>query len=112
MFNHPKNPEAVTWSKIMNVVISQALATGLPVIATIHSGLPDQVKDGKNGFLVDEGDFESLAERILYFMDHFELWPQFSDFGRSHVEDKYDSAKLIDKQIQYYEEVLREQHTT
>ena len=66
----------------MNTIISQALATGLPVITTRHSGLPDQVIDGKNGFLVDEGDFTSLAERIIYFMDHpgnlapnERLWP-------------------------------------
>lgn len=92
----------------MNVIISQALATGLPVITTKHSGLPDQVKDGKNGYLVDEGDFRSLAERILYFMDHLEIWPQFSAYSRKHVMENYDSAKIIDKQIQYYDELLRE----
>lgn len=92
----------------MNVVISEALATGLPVIATKHSGLPDQVIDGKNGFLVEEGDFRSLAERILYFMDHIEIWRQFSFFGRNHVKNKYDNAKIIDKQIQYYDEIIGE----
>ena len=95
----------------MNVIISQALATGLPVIATRHSGLPDQVIDGKNGFLVSEGDFKSLAKKILYFMDHVEIWTQFSIFGRNHVREKYDCAKLIDKQIKYYDEILREKHT-
>ena len=92
----------------MNVIISQALATGLPVITTRHSGLPDQVIDGKNGFLVEEGDFRSLAKKILYFMDHFEIWAQFSVFSRKHVKEKFDSTKLIDKQIQYYDEVLKE----
>lgn len=92
----------------MNVIISQALATGLPVITTNHSGLPDQVIDGKNGFLVEEGDFKSLAEKILYFMDHCEMWAQFSIFSRNHVKEKYDSTKLIDMQIQYYDEVLKE----
>ena len=92
----------------MNVVVSEALATGVPVITTKHSGLPDQVIDGKNGFLVDEGDFKSLAERILYFMEHPDIWPQFSEFGRNHVKENYDGNKLIDKQIQYYDEILRE----
>jgi colanic acid/amylovoran biosynthesis glycosyltransferase len=90
----------------MNTIISQALATGMPVITTKHSGLPDQVIDGKNGFLVDEGDFESLAERILYFMEHCEIWPQFSSFGRLHVQDNYEADRLIDKQIQYYKELV------
>jgi len=92
----------------MNTIISQALATGMPVITTKHSGLPDQVIDGKNGFLVPEGDFESLAERILYLMEHSEIWPQFGSFGRLHVQDNYEAGKLIDKQIRYYEEIVYE----
>jgi colanic acid/amylovoran biosynthesis glycosyltransferase len=94
----------------MNVVISQALATGLPVIATKHSGLPDQVVDGKNGFLVDEGDFKALAEKILYFINHPHIWPQLSISGRNHVKEKYDTDTLIDEQIRCYEEILRDSH--
>ena len=90
----------------MNTVISQALATGLPVITTKHSGLPDQVKNGKNGFLVDEGDYKSLAEKILYYMDHPEIWPEFSKFGQKHVLKNYDSKALIDEQIKYYHDVI------
>ena len=62
------------WNNFMNLVITQALATGLPVITTRHSGLPDQVKDGVNGWLVDEGDYQTLAKKIVYFLDRPELW--------------------------------------
>lgn len=84
----------------------QALATGLSVIATRHSGFSDQIKDGKNGFLVDEGDYQALAEKILYMMDHPELWPQFGRFGREYMAAHYDSRPLIDKQISYYQKIL------
>ena len=90
----------------MNVIISQALATGLPVITTRHSGLPEQVKDGKNGFLVDEGDYKALADKILYYMDHPELWVKFGKFGRKHVMKNYNSKILIEKQIDFYYQVL------
>lgn len=86
----------------------QALATGLPVIATRHSGFPDQIKEGKNGFLVAEGDYEALAEKILYMMDHPELWPQFGRFGRAYMMEHYDSSPLIEKQIAYYRNILSE----
>jgi len=89
----------------MNVIISQALATGLPVIATKHSGLPDQVKEGKNGFLVDEGDYKALADKILYYMDHPELWPEFGRFGREWVMKNYNSKILIERQIDYYKKI-------
>jgi colanic acid/amylovoran biosynthesis glycosyltransferase len=90
----------------MNLVISQALATGLPVITTMHSGLPEQIIDGKNGYLVAEGDYEALAEKIIFFMDHSEKWPQFSSFGRKHVEINYNSNTLINMQIEYYKKVI------
>ena len=90
----------------MNVIISQALATGLPVITTKHSGLPDQVKDGKNGFLVDEGNYELLAEKIIYMIEHPELWSGMGRRGREHVLLNYNSETLIEKQIDLYKEIL------
>ena len=86
----------------MNTVVSQAMATGLPVVTTHHSGLPEQVLDGKNGGVAPEGDFEALAEKILFLMDNPNLWPEFGRFGRIHAAENYDSKKLISRQIEYY----------
>ncbi len=90
----------------MNTIISQALATGLPVITTKHSGLPDQVIDQKNGFLVNEGDYVNLAEKIIDYAKHPDIWKDFSLYGRKHVLEKYDSKALIDKQLFFYKKVL------
>lgn len=84
----------------------QALATGLPAIATHHSGFPDLIKDGQNGFLVEEGNYQALAQKILYMIDHSEIWPKFGRFGRQHVLENYDSGKLIDRQIAIYQGLL------
>lgn len=46
-------------------VLLEAGATGLPVVATRHAGIPDVVTDGETGFLVAEGDVEAMAERML-----------------------------------------------
>ncbi len=92
----------------MTTSVMQALATGLPAITTDHSAFPDQIIDGRNGFLVPEGDFHALAEKILYMMDHQELWPEFGRFGREHVKKTYDSKILIEKQIKLYEQILNE----
>jgi len=91
----------------MNVVISQALASGLPVITTRHSGLPEQVIDGKNGFLVAEGDYKALAERILYMIEHPELWAGFGQFGRKHVEKNFNLKTLMNKQVELYHKVIK-----
>lgn len=84
----------------------QAQATGLAVIATRHSGFPDQVVDGENGFLVNEGDYRALAERVVYFMEHPELWSRMSRAARVHVKKNYDSSVLIKKQIELYKKFL------
>ena len=86
----------------MNTVISQAMATGLPVVTTRHSGLPEQVLDGKNGAVVPESDPNALAERIVFLIEHPELWPEFGRFARAHAKENYDSRRLIRRQIHYY----------
>ena len=91
----------------MNVIISQALATGLPVITTRHSGLPDQVKDGYNGFLVGEGDFRALADKILFLIENPDVWVKLGENGRNLVTEKYNSEKLINQQIEIYNSLIK-----
>ena len=87
-------------------MVSDALATGLPVIATRHGGLPECVVDGENGFLVDEGDYQALAERILQLSANPELLPVFGQKGRAHVARHYDAATLVRRQLDAYAEVI------
>lgn len=90
----------------MTLSVMQALATGLPSIVTRHSGFPDQVIEGKNGFLVDEGDYRTLAERILYYISHPESWSNMSDFSRAHMKNTYDNGVLMQKQIALYTSLI------
>jgi colanic acid/amylovoran biosynthesis glycosyltransferase len=90
----------------VNTIVSEAMATGLPVITTNHSGLPEQVIDGKNGAVVPEADSEALAEKILFLLEHPELWAQYGRFGRAHALENYDSKRLIANQIRYYIDLL------
>ncbi len=86
----------------MTTSVVQALAMGLPVIATNHSGFAEQVVDGVNGYLVPEGNHVALAEKILYYLDHSELWSDLSRAAREHALDKYDSKKMIEQQMAIY----------
>jgi glycosyltransferase involved in cell wall biosynthesis len=85
-------------------------------VVTRHSGLPEQVIDGVNGFVVEEGDWQALGERLLRLAAHPELLPEMSEAGRRHVEEAYNAATLIERQIAAYEEVaarspLRRRHS-
>lgn len=89
----------------MTTSVAQAAATGLPIIATNHSAFPDQVQDGYNGFLVPEGDWQALADKITYLLEHPELWPEFGRRGRQHTAARYDCEVLIERQVALYHEV-------
>ena len=57
------------------VALMEAMATGVPVISTYHSGIPELVENAFSGFLVEEGNVEQLSEAILDFSkcDEFRL---------------------------------------
>jgi colanic acid/amylovoran biosynthesis glycosyltransferase len=89
------------------VVLLDAQATGLPVIATTHCDIPDEVIDGETGLLAEEGDVEGIAQHIEYFygMDDHE-YQEFCLRARRHVEEHYDAAKNAVLLRQIYQEVV------
>jgi glycosyltransferase involved in cell wall biosynthesis len=46
------------------LVIVEAMATGIPVIASTHSGGPDIIREGREGFLLEPDDVDGLADRL------------------------------------------------
>jgi colanic acid/amylovoran biosynthesis glycosyltransferase len=87
------------------VVIMEALALGLPVVSTRHSGIPEIVEDGRSGFLVREGDVDALAERLGHLMEHREAWAVMGRAGRERVEKYHDASTALLRLEQLYETV-------
>lgn len=52
------------------VAILEAMSSGLPIVSTYHAGIPDVVKSGENGYLIEEGDVDSMAEAIVRLYDN------------------------------------------
>jgi len=88
------------------VVLMEALAQGLPVLSTWHSGIPELVQDGQSGFLVPERDVEALADRLEYLIEHPELWTRMGRAGRDYVEKHYNINTLNDRLVQLYQQLL------
>lgn len=87
-------------------VLKEAMASGLPVVSTHHSGIPELVEDGVSGLLVPERDSEALADRLAYLVDHPDRWPAMGRAGRQRIEAEFDSEKLTDGLVKLYQEVL------
>ena len=90
------------------VAIMEAMAIGLPVLATEHSGIPELIEDGISGFLVPERDVDSLAEKLDYLAGHPEVWPEMGRAGRAFVEKHHDIDKLNDRLVEIYKGLLKE----
>ena len=86
--------------------IMEAQATGMAVLSTYHSGIPELVADGKSGYLVAERDPDALAERLAYLIDHPEVWPGMGMAGRRIVEEEYNRDTLIERLLEMYRDLI------
>jgi glycosyltransferase involved in cell wall biosynthesis len=74
----------------------EALAAGRPVVATRVGGVPDVVREGEDGFLVEPGDVDALAERLARLAADPELRERLGAAGRARVIPRYSVERLVD----------------
>ena len=88
------------------VVLMEAMAMGLPVLSTQHSGIPELIENGVSGFLVPERDADALAEKLAYLIENSECWVEMGQAGRKCIEQNYDINKLNYQLVSLYKELL------
>ena len=84
------------------VSLMEAMATGLPVISTWHSGIPELVEDGVTGFLVAERDVDGLAAKIDYLRQHPQERTKLGIAGAKQVREHYNIHQLNDRLVEIY----------
>lgn len=77
-----------------SVASLEAMAMGLPVIATPIGGVVDVVQEGETGYLVPSDDFEALADRVRRLREDRELRLQMGLRGRKRVESHFDGDRI------------------
>lgn len=85
--------------------IMEALAMGKAVVATRVGGIPDLIKDGENGFLVEPNNPEMLAQKIKGLMENKTLREKFGKAGREWVSKNYEWNDGIKKFAQLFLEL-------
>ncbi len=83
----------------------EAMATGLPVVATTHGGIPEAVTDGTDGLLVPERDPAALASAALRLMSHRELMKTLSYRAQLNIRANFGDTGQIAKLETCYQEV-------
>jgi colanic acid/amylovoran biosynthesis glycosyltransferase len=87
------------------LVLQEAQASGLPVVATQHGPFAEGVLDGESAILIPERDAASLANALLTLLSHPDRWRSMGAAGRRFVEQKYDSRRLNRQLSELYSDV-------
>jgi len=88
------------------VSVIEALAAQRPAVATRVGGIPDVVRDGVDGYLVDVGDAETLAARLAELAADPAKRDAMGSEGRKRVLERYAVERLVDDVDALYRELL------
>jgi glycosyltransferase involved in cell wall biosynthesis len=77
------------------VAVLEAGASGLPVVSTRHAGISDVVMHGRTGFLVAEGDIDTMATYIYDLLDNPSLAGEIGSTARKHIAENFSMARSI-----------------
>ncbi len=84
----------------------EAMATGLPVLSTLHGGIPEAVDDGRAGVLVPERDVDGLLAAMLRFAAEPETWGRMGAAAALDVADRFGQEAAITALENVYREAI------
>ncbi|MDP2990672.1 MAG: glycosyltransferase family 4 protein, partial [Kiritimatiellota bacterium] len=92
----------------MPLTVLEAMASGLPVVATPVGGTPELLKDGVHGYLSPVGDPAALAAAISRVLDDPDGAAQMGRRGRELIESGYTWDAVVKQTERVYTEVLKQ----
>jgi L-malate glycosyltransferase len=93
-----------------SLAVLEAMASGLPVVASNCSSLPEQIDDGKGGFLCPIGDVDAFAEKINILAESPKLRKEMGEYNRVKVENLFTLDGMVAKYKELFEDVIENCH--
>lgn len=88
-------------------VILEAMASGLPVVATRVGGISEVISDGKTGVLVSPGSEEALVEGLIRLLEDENLRRNLGEAAREHVKHNFREEIMIREVLNVYDKLLK-----
>jgi len=87
-------------------VVLEAMACGLPVVATATGGIAEQVVDDDTGFLVKPEDAAAMTNAIVMLLDNPGHMERFGDAAVKRSERHFDRKLMVDRYLEWYRELV------
>jgi len=87
------------------LVLMEAMATGLPVVSTRHSGIGELVVDGRTGLLTPEKDVDAIAEKLRELIDNPRVVSALVAAARKRVEQDFNIHLLNKRLVELYRRI-------
>jgi glycosyltransferase involved in cell wall biosynthesis len=92
--------------------VLEYMAAGLPVVATDVGGLKEAVAEGETGFLVESGDHEAMADRIIQLLNDSKRAHEMGARGKAVAEEKFAAEHHLRNTLELYDELLSSKTAT
>jgi glycosyltransferase involved in cell wall biosynthesis len=94
------------------LALTEAMASGKPLIGSNVGGISMQIRDGWNGFLVEPGNVKQLAEKIRYLVENEEERKRMGRISKRLAKEKFDWKEITNRYLEIYEEIVEGGLTT
>ncbi len=84
----------------------EAMSTGMPVVATLHGGIPEAVENRRTGLLRAERDADGLAEALFSLADDPDRWQSMGKAASASISENFEHRRQVEKLEECYAEAL------
>lgn len=106
IFLHPSEVTSDQNQEGVPNAMLEAMATGLPVLATLHGGIPEAVTHDRTGLLVPERDADALHRAMVQLTADHDLCYLFGEAAARAVREEFEQQRAISKLEDIYDEAL------
>lgn len=99
----PSHPVVET----LPLVVLEAMAAGVPVVASAVGSVPEVVRDGETGLLIPPADSHALAEAVTRLFNHRSLGHGMAERAKKLVLTRYTSVRMVDGYVALFERLAR-----